>query len=181
MALLTIALIVCIRRNRLPVSSDPRSIAGLSLLFLNQDVRQDFAQILTLPTEGELKTALQGNTYKIDTMTFQDGFKSTGLIKLSGIHASPELLPPEKHAYSALNWDRKLAPAHRVSATCLFAFLLALVALILSYHYTSGDNVFEQFMDSQGFGVRFFFTLVGVIISLYWRLIFEGACSISTP
>jgi hypothetical protein len=180
MALLTIVLTICLRKKRLPVLSDPRSIAGLSLLFLNPDVRQDFAQIQTLPTERELDIALRGNTYKIDTMTFQDGFTSTGLIKLSGINASPELLPSEKHDYSTLNWDRKLSPAHRVSVTCLFVFLLALEALILAYHYTSGDNGFEQFMDSQGFGVRFLFTLVGVVISLYWRSIFEGTYSISS-
>lgn len=152
-----------------------------SLLFLNLDVRRDFAQLQILTTEGELKTALRGNTYKINTITFQDGFTSTGLTNFSDIHVSPELLPPEKHGHSTLNWDRKLAPSHRVSAACLFVLLLVLAALILAYHYKSGENGFEQFMDSQGFGARFLFTLVGVIISFYWRLIFEGICSITTP
>jgi hypothetical protein len=174
MAFLTIILIVNLSKKNLSAPSDPRSITGLCLLFLNPDVRRDFSQLQTLPTESELKTALRGNTYKIDTITFQDGFTSTGFVKFNSIHASPEFFSSEKHVYSTLNWDQKLAPSHRVSAICLFIFLLALAALVLAYRYTSGDNGFEQFMDSQGFGVRFLFTLVGVITSLYWRSIFEG-------
>jgi hypothetical protein len=56
----------------------------------------------------------------------------------------------------------------------LICLLLVLLIVIVYYKLTDYDSGFEHFMDSQGFGVRFLFTSIGVIIKLYWNKIFGG-------
>jgi hypothetical protein len=57
----------------------------------------------------------------------------------------------------------------------LIVVLVGLAVLSVYYKLEYNPNSgFERFMDSEGFGVRFLFTLVGVIISRYWTGIFQG-------
>ena len=43
-----------------------------------------------------------------------------------------------------------------------------MLALIAVYYTGGADTPFERFMDSQWFGVRFLFTLIGMIINVMW-------------
>jgi hypothetical protein len=68
---------------------------------------------------------------------------------------------------------------HRKGAIGLIFFLLGLLVVIIYYKLEYDPNSqFEQFMDSQGFGVRFLFTAIGVLIKLYWSSIFKGASTL---
>ncbi|KAI8309296.1 hypothetical protein K4K61_001875 [Colletotrichum sp. SAR11_59] len=59
-------------------------------------------------------------------------------------------------------------------------FLAALFIIILYYHLTLGVRTsFKDFMDSQTFGVRFFFAALGVTIIFCWESIFISIAIIS--
>lgn len=67
---------------------------------------------------------------------------------------------------SAGNQARKMKRAAQV---LFFACALAaLTAIVLWYRFSDSDNVIFEFMQSQNFGVRFLFTVFGVLIRLFW-------------
>ncbi|KAH8799705.1 hypothetical protein F5884DRAFT_810952 [Xylogone sp. PMI_703] len=56
----------------------------------------------------------------------------------------------------------------------LMLLLSGLIVVIIYYKMVYADTGLERFMDSQGFGVRFLFTAIGVIIKQYWSKVFES-------
>lgn len=62
----------------------------------------------------------------------------------------------------------------RIHAVILAYLLCGLLSLIIYYQLSRADNGFERFMDTQGFGVRFLFTAIDVLLKLYWGRTFEG-------
>ncbi len=52
--------------------------------------------------------------------------------------------------------------------------LVGLITLLAYYFQELDDNAFELFMDSQGFGVKFLFALLGTIVAIFWHAFFEG-------
>lgn len=63
---------------------------------------------------------------------------------------------------------------------CLLIFILYCILIILVYYETtSADTGFERFMDSQGFGVNFFFTALGVIVGACMEMVFRSVATIS--
>lgn len=60
------------------------------------------------------------------------------------------------------------------------AIISAVLGIVVYYQETFGDSRFERFMDSRGFGVRFLFTGLGVLIGGLMGAIFECKCSKST-
>jgi hypothetical protein len=87
------------------------------------------------------------------------------------------------------SWTRKSAVweeiKRRLFYIAAFIMLGGLFALITYYHWTGPDlvtgksNGFEQFMDSEGFGVRFMMTALGVI-KLFWSKIDQGMHPLSS-
>lgn len=53
------------------------------------------------------------------------------------------------------------------------AMISAVLIIVVYYQETTGDSQFERFMDSRGFGVRFLFTGLGVLIGGLMGAIFE--------
>jgi hypothetical protein len=62
-------------------------------------------------------------------------------------------------------WDGLLG---ELLYTLTFVIFGGVLTLITYYHWTSGNTGFEKFMDSQGFGVRFMMTVLGVVVKLFW-------------
>lgn len=56
----------------------------------------------------------------------------------------------------------------QVGQVVLLLLVSGLLTLITYYYWTSGTTGFESFMDSQGFGIRFMMTVVGVVIKTIW-------------
>jgi hypothetical protein len=54
------------------------------------------------------------------------------------------------------------------------AYIAGLFTLVLVYGLTSGDTGFERFVSGQSFGVKFFFTMLGVLVGFGWTGIFKG-------
>jgi hypothetical protein len=175
MSILSIVLIVLLLRRRMMVSSDPRSIAGVASLFFDPSVQQDFKEHGVAASQSTLKAALSGSAYRLSFLTRYDGVNLTALIKTRAREISP-VQSLYKHDYSSLGWNRivQQAPRYRGLASILFLLLVGLEALIITYYFTGGETGFENFMSGQGFGVRFLFTSIGIIISSYWDRVFQS-------
>jgi hypothetical protein len=182
MAILTIILILIMWRYTTGVFAEPNSIAGLASLFHHPDVVQDFRNAaVTLSGTGEktYKPLLQ-EQYRLDYYTLPNGSARYGFIPSAprlGFNHHAERNHFLRHDNSAVQPLPTSYP-HRNSSIGLLAVLLALLAVIVYYKVKNfDDSGFEKFMDSEGFGVRFLFTLVGVIIARYWAIIFRGTSS----
>ncbi|PSR79392.1 hypothetical protein BD289DRAFT_348021, partial [Coniella lustricola] len=63
---------------------------------------------------------------------------------------------------------------------CVLLFIFASMLIIVVYYQaTSGNTGFERFMDSQSYGVKFFFTALGVILGYCMETIFRCVAIIS--
>lgn len=175
--LLTLVLILLLRKRKINLFSDPRSVAGLAIIFSNIEVRRDISEMYGLANSDKSSNgALKGARYRLEYATGPYGFSTIALMRATGGPSFPTTYRAERYGYSALNPEQKveLVPTHKLSSSLVFVFLVCLATLIIVYRYTGGDNGFERFMDSQGFGVRFLFTLISVIIGLYWKGTFQG-------
>ena len=74
-------------------------------------------------------------------------------------------IPPQRYhtPFQALTYSAR---------TFFILLLLGLMALLCYYHLSHGDTSFELFMDSQTFGVRFFFAALGSLVALFWSSFF---------
>jgi hypothetical protein len=74
--------------------------------------------------------------------------------------------------------DFKVGIWQRIKAHLLYGSVCFLATGILTivtyYHQSSAKTGFERFMDSQGFGVRFMMTAVGVLLKSLWSTIDQG-------
>ena len=193
-AVLTLVLIAILWLKRAKLSSDPRSIAGLAIYLGDRTMRGDLASVQAASNDEELKSALRTYWYKLDTMVSPDGAPSTVLMRV-GETSPPRLSTSrDKKGYSVcvsrsddlsspepadggtiyLPGNLDFVATHRWWTLAFFVFLAALTTLIVVYRFTGGDNGFERFMDSQSFGVKFLFTSIGVLISFFWRRMFQG-------
>jgi hypothetical protein len=71
---------------------------------------------------------------------------------------------------------------HPVSFILFWFYLVAVLVMILYYRFVSKpgtNNPFEDFMDSQSFGIRFFMTCIGLAIKLYWGTVEKHLRSIA--
>lgn len=65
-------------------------------------------------------------------------------------------------------------------ARCLLIFILSCVLVMLTYYEnTYGDTGFERFMESEGFGVNFLFTAIGVVAGGCIETVFRSVAIIS--
>lgn len=121
---------------------------------------------------------------------FQLRFWQSGEIWRYGVvvqNDAGSLLPKErksKNLQKPVAWTsrRKKMPFFALTVggrLMAFTFILAVLVLVLVYVSTGGPTGFESFMDGQVFGVRFLFTTIGVLISLYWWCFFNAIASLS--
>lgn len=71
---------------------------------------------------------------------------------------------------------------HPVSLTLFWFYLVGVLVIILYYRFVSKpgtNNSFEDFMNSQSFGIRFFMTCIGLAIKLYWATVEKHLRSIA--
>jgi hypothetical protein len=171
---------VIMSRYHTGVFSEPHSIAGLAVLFNNQEVRNAFrgATSAMSGTKKIIYKPLAQQNFRLDFYSDVDRSLNYGLVP--GVPQSYQNPPGPQ-------WDtihiHEFQPAqplsishpHRKFALGLMALLFGLVVLIVYYKLVYDPNSgFEKFMDSQDFGVRFLFTFVGVMISRFLASIFKG-------
>jgi hypothetical protein len=182
---------VILRDWRSGVATNPWSFCGVASLSLNDDVRCLFAagfpagagaDASRMPVERILADTLSDRRFQLGYFYNSNGNVEYGIVLAE--HQAPGH-PLHFPAHTSTGGDKSATRfAARSSAEqpffmlgylgrFLFLFILGgLLAVILYYNNTGGDTPFENFMDGQSFGVRFLFTGVGVLISLFWGAFF---------
>ncbi|KAI8197644.1 hypothetical protein KHU50_009372 [Colletotrichum sp. SAR 10_65] len=168
--------------------ANPWSIAGISSLARNADIRShqiDFKASAKAMREkrygfGYFENNLGRDEYGIiycdDSAQSLQGATASGAIpaddELTGTYQRDIAKKSRKPVpFIALTWWWRLG---------FIFFLTALFIIILYYHLTLGVRTsFKDFMDSQTFGVRFFFAALGVTIIFCWESIFISIAIIS--
>jgi hypothetical protein len=178
------------------VSSDPRSIVGISSLSLNpflvammrmpQLAKADgsfsvrkAAQVLGSARFrlGYVSLAPAEQEYAIlvsDETSIRNNGKHEGQGQTNqAYHETGHVAPQKQHKFAASRLLAKLAG--------FGIFLAGLIFLILWYRLSPNtDTGFERFMDSQStFGVRFLFTCFGVLVGFGWGAVFSGKSPLS--
>lgn len=193
MILLMLVILIYLARWRSGVATNPWSIASIAALSTNPDIR---SLLTSLPTEQwgtirqkTLVDALDGRMFKLGYFVNSDGMVEYGIVIHHQIGAPLKVSDGSSSVYSsyvesggAAGGARKAKPDHHVPfllltywARLVFLLILTgLLVLILYYNNTGGDTGFENFLDSQSFGVRFVFTLVGICITFFWSSFFTS-------
>ncbi|PNP50255.1 hypothetical protein FNYG_15972 [Fusarium nygamai] len=165
MACFVIAYIILLRGRTFGVSSDPRSILGIASLSLNPYLSAHMRRI-SLGSEGMFSATRAAATlgdrkFMFGYVTYPSGQQEYGIIIVDDIAEEPDQVsdPPP------------LAVGRRVSNQSMVYGILVKVIGFAIFILGSG---FEKFMDSQTFGIRFLFTVFGVVIGFGWAFIFNG-------
>ncbi|KAK2729049.1 hypothetical protein CKAH01_10488 [Colletotrichum kahawae] len=178
---LLVILLFFLRTWETGLHANPWSIAGISSLARNADIRShhiDFKASAKAMTEkrygfdyfeNHLGRDEYGIIYCDDSARSLQGATASGAIpaddELTGAYQRDIAKKSRKPVpFIALTWWWRLG---------FIFFLAALFIIILYYHLTLGVRTsFKDFMDSQTFGVRFFFAALGVTIIFCWESIF---------
>lgn len=198
MMVLLVALIVLLNvfRWETGVSHNPWSIAGMASLGLNPEIRDTIRKIPCDSSEPiketRIRKALAGSRFALDEywVSSSPGSVSTRgygivvrtsnddkkkLVKINGPvngkTSGPSNAKEKKttQPFALLTWWGR----------CILLFVFACVLVIATYYETTSlDSGFERFMDSRGFGIRFFFTALGVIIGGCMETFFRSVATI---
>ncbi|KAF2653749.1 hypothetical protein K491DRAFT_694487 [Lophiostoma macrostomum CBS 122681] len=148
----TVVLILKLRRQISGIFAEASSIVGVASL-----------------SHKLLKRGLI-NSYGAASHTAFKGHESPGSLDpslASATNVFSEQRIPVKESKS----KKGQISVHIASLTLFWLYLIAVLIMILYYRFVSKpgtNNRFEDFMDSQSFGVHLFMTCVGLCIKLYW-------------
>ncbi|KAL0944857.1 uncharacterized protein CTRU02_202744 [Colletotrichum truncatum] len=185
---LLLVLLYFLRNWETGLHANPWSIAGISSLARNADIRShqlDFKASKASMADKKYGFGYFENSHRRDeygiihyddsTQNLQRATASGALVEddeLTGAHQRDMTKQRGKPVpFIVLTWWWRL--------TFMF-FLVSMFIIILYYHLTlSSRTSFKDFMDSQTFGVRFFFTALGVTVVFCWQSIFISIAIIS--
>ena len=188
------------------VFAEPFSIVGVASLYHNPELRAIFEGIGVWKSQKGLRDVLGSRAAGFALSWYSTGYevRKYGLIvrregdglpppiasgwtrpryepvvrvqdeSIKGNHDEPKFL-------QETNFKLKMYRPHRLGAAGLACLLFTFFVIIIYYNRDNKNTSFEHFMDSQGFGVRFLFTSVGVIIRYYWGSIFQGNRAFLSP
>ncbi|KAI0180731.1 hypothetical protein GGR52DRAFT_577512 [Hypoxylon sp. FL1284] len=193
MGLAVFAILFILLRWQSGVSTNPWSMCGIASLTMNPDVRRLFTSLpagvdVAKMPKGLLQSILEDRWFKLGYFYGPNGTIEYGIMLHDGNadgyasgQVGDDVKEPQDHHAAPTK------PSHHLpflmlgyAGRSVFLFVLCgLLALILYYNNTGGDTAFENFMDSESFGVRFLFTSVGVIISFFWASFFSSIAVLS--
>ncbi|KAM7209963.1 hypothetical protein V8F06_014656 [Rhypophila decipiens] len=181
------------------VATEPWSIASLASLMSDDGLKDAIKSIPRCPANGathirdkEIRKIIgEGRRFRIG---YHQRRTTSSSELVYGIHVVPDAGcdspvrltirdPPERKSIPVRNpqkWWRSVTADTKQVMTKRLALLLTtgLLVLILYYEVTiSPGTKFEEFMDSQSFGVRILFTALGTAIGWFWDDYF---CQISS-
>ncbi|KAI1294489.1 hypothetical protein F5Y03DRAFT_314772 [Xylaria venustula] len=183
MSLTTIFLIVMIARWRLGVYSNPWSMCTLASLSAHPDVRR---LVLDAAHSKQARTQLKNQDFKLDYFRGAKGQLEYGIVALDRFRGTGLSSIYEKVPLTGNNEDNDVSGRRHgppffmlgiIGRLCSLFLLSGVLVLVLYYANTGGDTAFENFIDSDSFGVQFLFTGLGVLISLFWFSFF-GAVAV---
>lgn len=163
------------------VSHNPWGIAGMATLGLSPGFRDRMREI-PRNTRGSAKErlileALTESTYALDEYWISssrgsDGVRGYGIVVKTSNNAANKPVKINRRGDKG-KYDEKPQKKRSTQPFALLTwwgrgillFTFACVLIIATYYETTSlDSGFERFMDSRGFGIRFFFTALGVVI-----------------
>ncbi|KAI0154329.1 hypothetical protein GGR57DRAFT_466667 [Xylariaceae sp. FL1272] len=187
-------LLVLLGRWRLGVYANPWSICTLASLSLNQDLRDLILGAAAAgPKDRENRRMLGDRNFKLGYFK-HNGATAYGITTMDNISYIEYHSPHPHHQSneaSALNSQslhethtgaKRNTPFFSLTLTGRMVLLFPIagvLGVVLYYSQTGGDTGFENFIDSDTFGVRFLFTSFGVIISFVWSSFHDGIAIMS--
>lgn len=169
---LLVAMVALLAWLKTGVRQNPWSIAGMAALGVNKELR-DLLKGLDRGLErlihnSEISGALDRRRYALNG----DGVASRYGIRVTDfpVMLSEDLLKKNKKEAEKQRTVAGRAPSIPLylltlqGRIVLLLFISAVLVLLLYYENSWGDTGLERFMDGQGFGVRFFFTALGVAL-----------------
>ncbi len=167
------------RKHSSGIYSDPSSIASLASLLHHPEVLADFQRIHPDASKDDMLKAVKGKRYGLETYRAADGSERYGLVPLGGTSYDQDKV---HQPFLGQNPDParqgKPAKQHHAKRTIrdvVFGLATAGMLVMVTYYYKVGsDSGFERFMDSQSFGPRFVFALVGMLIHSQWKRLERG-------
>ena len=189
-------LLLLLGRWETGVHADPWPLAGVASLSMSAELRRLFEGGEL--TDAELEERLRERRFRLAVFEAaaedDERYERGGLCYEYGI-VPVEVLPPAGDGYEATtttvvqagdrrssHHDQRNMPFLALRRGPRVSFSLVLVGLIalLAYYFQElDDSAFELFMDSQGFGVKFLFALLGTIVAVFWHAFFEGVAAVA--
>lgn len=162
------------------LSADPTTIAGVAVVMGHPEIERMFGGFPGEMTEKELRERLAEHQFKLGTFETVDGVEKYGIMPV------PLTERKEKGALGKLrdgmgsmvfwrDWQ-----VNKLAVDLLFAaLLLALLGLALAAlaNVDQPDRIFVAAAPTGtagGVGMKIVFTLLGVVISVYWGRLFQG-------
>ncbi|KAK0628386.1 hypothetical protein B0T17DRAFT_486261 [Bombardia bombarda] len=181
------------------LSADPTTIAGVAVVMGHPEVDGLFATFPGDMSEKELKEALGERQFRLGTWTAASGgggVSETGGLERFGIIPVPwqevEKKKKKKGGYSSLGASvtagkERFAAlrSSKYSSACVDAvfgaLLLGLLGLVLAavIDVDRPRKVFLASESANGTGMRIFFAILGVAVSLYWGRLFQNTQTFS--
>jgi hypothetical protein len=171
--------------------ADPTSIAGVAVVMGHPEIEAEFSSLPADISMEQLAREMQGRKFRLGTFMTESGIEKYGIMpkrpasgsnpaqtpakvgfkdKLKGMWLSLKTSIPFFH-----NWRRNAIIFDCVFGLLLLA-LLGLTAAALSR--VGGTNVdFLATAAAESIGMRIFYTVLGVVISMYWGGLFKGISS----
>lgn len=183
MIALLMALLVLLNvfRWKTGVSHDPWGIAGMASLGLSPGIRDKIRKI-PFDSGGSIKEnmilkVLTGSKYALEEYWIPSSPRSVsprgyGIVVRTSNGDAEQLVKSGTSGHGKARGSRnekkkKAQPFALLTwwGRCILLFIFACVLIIATYYETTSiDSGFERFMNSRGFGIRFFFTALGVVI-----------------
>ena len=175
------------RKQKSGVYADPSSIASLVSLLHNPEVVADFQSIHPGATKDDMTKVLADRRYCLDRYQATDGTERYGLVVAGGVASNTtyDQSSVYERVHKSDEWvdlslQEQSRHRHRIYRACrdiVFGLITAGILILITYYYKTGFATgFERFMDSQGFGPRFVFAIVGISIHSQWKRLERGLC-----
>lgn len=176
MALLTFMLIFANYWRTSGIFAAPGQIATIASLFHNPELLYLFQNLPYYKKEKSLSKALQNYHFQLGHYQDPNGAMLYGIMLAPSSRGTISITSEyDTDVFDNIatagskEGGRIISKISRVIKFTAFAlFLAGLMGLIVYYKLVSTDTSFERFMDSQAFGVRFLFTSIGVLITMFW-------------
>ncbi|KAH6975123.1 hypothetical protein BKA56DRAFT_454642, partial [Ilyonectria sp. MPI-CAGE-AT-0026] len=176
------ALLYFLRNFETGLYANPWSIAGTASLAANRFVRP--RQL----TEKKIYKEMRDNRYRLGCFQTQSSHQEYGILVEHDANQGQYVQDngPVTQGRSADTPFQRLPKGNPFIALgiiwrlAFITFLLGLIVLILYYHINlTKQSEFKTFIDSQTFGVRFFFCALGVVLSFGWTALFISVAIIA--
>lgn len=186
--LLVLIALLSVRRWKTGVSHNPWSIAGIASLCLDANLRR---VLMDLPKtssgiveDSSILEALAGKRFGIGDIGTSSPYSGAGTYEHGIVVYESD--PPNQSSQqqeavevpTSISKPTQPFPLLTWWGRCIQLFIFSSVLIIITYYENTGkDTGFERFLDSQDFGVQFFFTALGVLLGYLMETMFRCKCA----